>query len=239
MLWILCNAGNREWKGTDGTGTWSLLTSSSSSFPSSPSSSSSFLSPLPPPLTHSLPNLTGRGREDTGHSPPPLPIFWQRPPRQQSQSTQDMGEKTTDSSVRLDWEQHSSHVSSAESPVGLDLLLIQHKRVRRNKLTDFASFLFSHFAEKPVRRCLLASSRMWGCHLCRHLEKEAACSGRSWPNVGWWWPRKSSSRCRPLRGWTAAGSTTTSSTWWPIRWELVSSSTAGVCLRFFQCQFSF
>lgn len=58
--------------------------------------------PLPPPLTHSLPNLTGGEREGTGHSPPPLPIFCQCPTRQQSQSTQDMGEKTTDSSVRLD-----------------------------------------------------------------------------------------------------------------------------------------
>lgn len=102
--------------------------------------------PLPPPLTHSLPNLTGGEREGTGHSPPPLPIFWQRLTRQQSQSTQDMGEKTTDSSVRLDWEQHSSHVSSAESLVGLDLPLIQHKRARRNKLPDCASFLLFHFA---------------------------------------------------------------------------------------------
>lgn len=45
----------------------------------------SFLSPLPPPLPGSLPNLSGQDRswvgEGPGHSPAPLPPFSQQSPR--------------------------------------------------------------------------------------------------------------------------------------------------------------
>lgn len=139
-------------------------------------------------------------------------------------------------------------LSAAGSPAGRDLPLIQHKgRAGTTCWTLWFYFLIFISENRPVRgSCVLASLKMWGFHLCRHAEKTRLCWG-SWPNVESWWPRKSSleAQCRPLRGWTTPASTTTSSTWWPIRWELISSSTAGsdcswrwMFLGFVQCQFS-
>lgn len=186
--------------------------------------------------------------EGAGHSPPPLPLFWQHPTQRQSQSTQDMGKKTTSSPMKLDWLQLMLRLSAAGSPPGSDLLLIQHKeRGGTTCGTSWFYFFHCHFPTGQWEEVVFWP--LWGCEdaIFAGALRKPVCPGSSWPNVESWWPRRSSleARCRPLRGWTAAASTTTSSTWWPIRWELASSSTAGSdCswrfkfLEFVWCQLS-
>ena len=105
--------------------------------------------------------------EGAGHSPPPLPLFWQHPPESPSQSTQDAGNKATCSSAGGGLKEAETVLMptafAAANPAGLNSPLIQRKE-DTDALTSWtlsSTGLFTHFLSRTLcGRLLLAPLKM-------------------------------------------------------------------------------